>query len=104
MVEDSTEPFPPTGKKLVMQIVGSLVYYALAVDCTLLVDLSDLFAIQSKDTTATWDKIVWLLNYCELHPNAEVTYVASDMCLHTHSDASYLAVPKSRSRVAFIFE
>ena len=80
------------------KVVGSLLYYALAVDCTLLVTLGDLAAVQTNVTEETLNKIMWLLNYCVTHPNAEITYVASDMCLHAHSDVSYLSVPKARSR------
>ena len=32
------------------------------------------------------------------HPNAKIRYYASDMVLNVHSDASYLTVPKARSR------
>ena len=87
----------PRQKLLVQQVVGSLLYYALAVDCTLLVALGDLAAVQTRATKDTMDKLVWLLNYVASNPNAEVTFVASDMCLHIHSDASYLSVSKVRS-------
>ena len=38
------------------------------------------------------------MNYVASNPDATVTYTASDMCLHVHSDASYLSAPKARSR------
>ena len=41
---------------------------------------------------------MWLLNYIATNPDASITYIASDMCLLTHSDASYLSVPKVQSR------
>ena len=50
----------PRQKLLVQQVVGSLLYYALAVDCTLLVALGDLAAVQTRATKATMDKLVWL--------------------------------------------
>ena len=89
---------PPSGVMHVQQVVGSLLYYALAVDCTLLVALGDLSAVQTKSTEDTLDKVMWLLNYAVSHPDAEITYIASDMCLYAHSDASYLSVPNARSR------
>ena len=67
-------------------------------DSTFLVALSDLGSEQSRATADTQDAIVWLLNYAATHPDAILTYVASDMCLHAHSDASYLSVPRARSR------
>jgi hypothetical protein len=39
-----------------------------------------------------------LLRYAACHPNASITYHASDMRLITHSDASYLSETKARSR------
>lgn len=97
MAEDTTDALSPAGIIEVMHIVGSLLYYTLALDNTLLVALSDLSAAQLNATKATWDKIVWLLKYCASNPNAEVKYIANEMCLHTHSNASYLSAPKSRS-------
>ena len=96
--ESDSPKLPPKGVLHIQQVVGSLLYYALAVDCTLLVALGDLASVQTQATEETLDKTIWLLNYAATHPDASVTYVASDMCLHTHSDASYLSVPKGRSR------
>ena len=39
-----------------------------------------------------------LLNYVATHSNAGIHYVASDMILNLHSDASYLSEPKSKIR------
>jgi hypothetical protein len=38
------------------------------------------------------------LDYAATHPDAVVTYKASDMVLAIHSDASYLSEPKAWSR------
>lgn len=59
----------------------------------------DIASNQSSPTTDTLKKLTWLLNYVASNPNAVLTYAASDMCLHVHSDVSYLSVPKARSRV-----
>ena len=42
---------------------------------------------------------MWLLNYVSTHPYTVITYIASDMCLCSHSDVSYLSIPNARSRV-----
>ncbi|KAJ1427502.1 hypothetical protein B484DRAFT_397167, partial [Ochromonadaceae sp. CCMP2298] len=42
-----------------------------------------------------------LLRYAACHPDARITYYASDMRLITHSDASYLSETKARSRAGF---
>ena len=93
----------PAKKLFIQQVIGSLLYYALAVDCTLLVALGDLAASQANPTEDTLDKLVWLLNYVACNPDAEISYTASDMCLHVHSDASYLSAPKARSRAGAHF-
>ena len=95
---DESPKFSPEGVLHVQQVVGILLYYALAADCTLLVALGNLAAVQTQSTEKTLDKVIWLLNYVASHPDAKITYVASDMCLHAHSDASYLSAPKAKSR------
>jgi hypothetical protein len=42
--------------------------------------------------------LVHFLNYSATHPNASILYRASDMILHTHSDASYLTEPEAHSQ------
>ena len=84
-------------------IVGTLLYYALALDNTMLVALGDLASAQSQPTEDTWDQITWLLNYAATYPDAAILYHACDMCLHVHSDASYLSAPKARSRASGFF-
>jgi hypothetical protein len=85
-------------KKRIQQIVGTLLYYARAVDNTLLVALSALASEQSVATERTNQSIQQLLDYCHTNPNATVIYKASDMKLHIHSDAGYLNESKARSR------
>jgi hypothetical protein len=96
--EDETAPFPPDGIKRLQQITGTLLYYAQAVDPTMLVALGTIAAQQANGTEATADAIVRLLNYCETHPVSTIRYRASDMILRIHSDASYLSKAEARSR------
>jgi hypothetical protein len=44
-----------------------------------------------------------LLDYLATHPDATIRYHASDMILHIHSDASYLSVLNTRSRLRGLF-
>jgi hypothetical protein len=83
---------------LVQQIIGVLLYYARAVDCTMLPALGSIAASQANPTQQTMETITQLLNYCATHPSAVVRYSASDMVLWIDSDASYLSVSESRSR------
>ena len=95
---------PPDQKPFIQHVVGSLLYHALPVDCSLLIALGDLSSAQAQPTRDTLEKLTWLLNYVACNPNAEITYVAINMCLCIHSDASYLSAAKARSRAgAHIF-
>ena len=88
---DDSPLLPPKSINLVQKIIGTLIYYAIAVDPTMLVAIGTIASQQSKATQATHDATVWLLNYEASHPNATFQYNASDMVLHLHSDASYLS-------------
>ena len=87
--EDTTPLLDKNGIQFLQQVVGTLLYYARAVDSTMLVALGSLAAAQSKGTEATRDALVHLLNYCATHPDATLEFRASDMCLWIHSDTSY---------------
>ena len=85
--------------KRIQQIVGTLLYYARAVDSTMLMALNAIAAQQAHATTETAAVVVHLLNYCATHPNAIVRYHASEMQMHVHSNASYLSELHALSRV-----
>ena len=91
------------GKKRVQSIVGSFLYYARAIDNTILVALNEIAASQSAPTQHTNEKIKMLLDYLSTYPEAKIRYTASDMILHLDSDAAYLVAPKARSRIAGYF-
>jgi hypothetical protein len=80
-----------------------MLFYACAIDSTMLVALGTLASAQSQGTKATAKACTHLLNYCATHPNAVIRYTASGMILHLHSDASYLSEAKARSRAGVIF-
>jgi hypothetical protein len=82
----------------VQQIVGTFLYYALAVDSTMLVALSSIGSEQSHATQQTLDDTTWLLDYAASHRDATIRYHASDMILHIHSDGSHLSETRARSR------
>jgi len=64
--------------KYIQRAVGFILYYARALDNTVLMALSN--------------------------PDAKIKYITSNMILHIYSDGSYLSVPKARSRAGgFIF-
>jgi hypothetical protein len=79
------------------QIIGVFLYYGRAIDCTILVTLSDLAAQQTQATELTMAKANQMLDYLASNDNFTVRYYASDMQLAIESNASYLSAYSSRS-------
>ena len=90
-------------KKFVQQVVGSLLYYARAVDMTILHALSEIASQQAKPTKRTMARVKQLLDYMHTHPDAKIRFRASDMVLNLHSDALYLSAANARSRAGGYF-
>jgi len=97
---DTSAPLNPAEIKRVQDIVGTLLYYARAVDPTLLTALSAIAARQANGTRAVYDACHQLLDYVATHPNAGICYKACDMILAVHTDASYLSEMGGKSRAA----
>ncbi|MCP4744855.1 MAG: hypothetical protein GY874_01760, partial [Desulfobacteraceae bacterium] len=95
---DTSPKVDEATKKYIQQVTGTFLYYARAVDATMLVALSAITAEQSKPTGDTLKKTKKFLDYVALHPDAVLTFSASNMVLNVHSNASYLTEPKARSR------
>jgi hypothetical protein len=99
-VED-TQDIPALSPKDVthlQQIGGTLLYYAPAVDPSLIMWVNILASEQTRATATTVDKIIKLLNDCTNHPEANLRYHASKMILNIHSDASYLSEREAKIR------
>jgi hypothetical protein len=84
-------------------ITWSVLYYARAVDPTVLMPLNDITTEQTKATEKTQTAADQLLDYLDTHPDPKIRYHASDMILHIHSDTSYLSVSHARSRLGGLF-
>jgi hypothetical protein len=104
-VEDETTSPALSNKDVnkLQQLTGTLLYYARAVDPTLIMPINMLASEQSRATSVTADKVIQLLNYCNTHPETKKRYHASDMILHIHSDASYLSEKEAKSRAGGFF-
>ena len=96
--EDTSPRLNKEKTKFVQEVTGVFLFYARAVDSTMLVALSAIATEQGTPTENTLTKVNQFLDYAATHPEATVTYQASDMVLAIHSDASYLSEPKARSR------
>jgi hypothetical protein len=86
---DNTKPLDKHELKFVQEVLGTLLYYARAVDCTMLPAIGTLASQQANGTQATLQNVRQLLDYCATHPDATIPYSASNMVLNVESDASY---------------
>jgi hypothetical protein len=104
-VEDETTSPALSNKDVnkLQQRTGTLLYYARAVDPTLMMPINIVASEQSRATAVTADKVIKLLNYCNTHPETKIRYHASDMILHIHSYASYLSEKEAKSRAGGLF-
>jgi Reverse transcriptase (RNA-dependent DNA polymerase) len=100
---DTAPPIAPDRVKRLQQIVGTFLYYARAIDSTMLVTLGTLASQQTKATLKTEKAITQFLDYAATNPEASIRYYPSDMILNIHSDASYLSEPMARSRAGGIY-
>ena len=100
---DNTPPLNPKATKRIQGIIGSLLYYARAIDNTMLTAINEISAVQSKPTQKTLHATTKLLDYAATYPNTTIRFYASDMILHAESDAAYLVLPNARSRIAGLF-
>ena len=64
----------------------------------MLAALGTIASQQANPTEQKMQKVKQFLDYAATHPDAIITYTASDMVLAAHSDASYLSESNARSR------
>jgi hypothetical protein len=101
--KDETPPLTAKQCLTIKKVTGSVLYYARAVDPTVLMPLNDIATEQTKATEKAQAATNQLLDYLATHPDTTIRYHASDMILHIHSDASYLSVSNARSRLGGLF-
>ena len=93
---------PATKEKIthIQKVVGSILYYAIAVDLTLLMYLSAIASKQVKATKKTLKNVNQVLDYLATNPDATIRFHASDMILNIHSETSYIPVKSTKSRAS----
>ena len=102
--QPDTSPFLTVKEtKYVQQVVGVFLYYARALDSTMLPALNQIGSQQAQPTQLVMKKIQRLMDYANTYQHAYVRFYASDMQLMIDSDAAYLVLPKARSRIAGYF-
>jgi hypothetical protein len=82
--------------KFIQRTTGKFLYYARAIDNTMLHALNNIAS--SKTTAETMKATKYFLNYAACNPNAQIIYRQSEMVLQGDSDAAYLVCPQARSR------
>jgi hypothetical protein len=95
---DSTPKLDAKGIKRVQKTVGSILFYARAVDMMVLMALSLIAAEQTKVMEKTMARCTQLLEYLSGRADAKVQFQTSNLILNIHLDASYLSEAKARSR------
>ena len=99
-LEHQAPEFPklaPPESNTVQQVVGTFLYYARAVDPTMLVALNSNSTEQSNRIEATAKSVTQMLNYESTHSESITRYHAIGMILHIHSEASFLSEPGENS-------
>eukprot|EP00536_Pseudo-nitzschia_multiseries_P010808 jgi/Psemu1/117305/gw1.343.9.1 len=82
--------------KFIQQVTGKFLFYARAIDSTMLHALNDIASAKNNQTALAATK--YFLNYAACNPDATIIYRASDMILRVDSDAAYLVCPGAKSR------
>jgi hypothetical protein len=90
--QDETPPLTAKQYLNIQKVTRSVLYYARALNPTVVMPLNDIATEQTKATEKTQAATNQLLDYLVTHPDAVIHYHASDMILHIHRDASYLSV------------
>jgi hypothetical protein len=94
---DDTDPLSPTDIKTLQEIVGSMLYYARAVDPTMLTTTNNIASQQALPTQAVKAQAIKLLQYAAAYPNNAIVYKKSKMHVILQVDASYLSRSNARS-------
>jgi hypothetical protein len=90
--------------KQVQRIIGSILYYARAINLTVLMALSTIASKhQANGMENTMLNARQLLDYLSTHPAATMRFHTSDMVLNIHYDTSYLSETNTHSRICGFF-
>eukprot|EP00536_Pseudo-nitzschia_multiseries_P019595 jgi/Psemu1/120612/gw1.5697.1.1 len=82
--------------KFIQQVTGKFLFYARAVDNTMLHALNDIASAKNNKTTLAATK--YFSKRPQSNPDASIIYRASDMILRVDSNAAFLVCPEAKSR------
>jgi hypothetical protein len=101
--EEKSSLLTPTQCTEIQAIVGTLSYYARAVDPSLLSIANEIASQQANQTQKVLIAANRALSYAAGRQNNSITYFSCDMHLFLHADASYLSRSHARSVVGGYF-
>lgn len=99
---DDDSPAPPGSALYVQEVTGTLGHHSRVIDYALLEAVTSIARTQAAPTVDTMNRVEHLLQYAFSHQNHAITFVASEMIVTTHTDASYQSIPFSRSKLGGI--
>ena len=101
---DVSALLPQKEIKPIQSITGTFLYYARALDYTMLPGLNEITCTQAKPTQYTKEECQKIMDSAATYPNVYIRYYSSDMVLLVDSDAAYLVMSNAKSRVAGYFQ
>jgi hypothetical protein len=96
---DSSTLLSAERKQRVQALVGYFLYYARAVDPTMLVALGQIASNQAAATENVEAACTHFLHYANTYPNATIVYRSSDMILRVVTDSSFHSEPSAGTRM-----
>ena len=86
--------------KHVQFVIGTLFYYAQAIEPAILPALHMITSLQSQPTQKTMNNCNQNMYYVATYPNAYIRFRCSEMILMLDNDSTYIVIPKSQRRTA----
>ena len=83
-------------EKFIQQVTGTFLYYARAVDATMLLAFGAIVSDQASPTEETMRTTLIFLDYVTIHPDTILAFDRSSMMLSVHRNASYLCESKAK--------
>ena len=83
--------------------VGTILFYAQAVDSALLVALGAISTRMSPSTVKKIQVVNQILDYCSTHAETMIKYLASNTVIQIHTDASYISETEAHSQAGGYF-
>jgi hypothetical protein len=97
--EDLTKQLTAEHIKFLKSVTGKFLFYARAIDNTMLHAINDIASATMHGTEQTLAAATFFLNYAASNPDGEIILLTSDMMiLRIDSDAAYLVCPKAHKR------